>query len=82
MPFPPLTVPEQTLIARGHITQIYRLLAKNQLTLVTEFVPSRDNISDALSRGDIAAFLRGFPRATVRAHITLPPHLSDKLILL
>ncbi len=29
------------------------MLAVHQLQLVTEFVPSRDNVTDALSRGDI-----------------------------
>ncbi|KAF8961317.1 hypothetical protein BDZ97DRAFT_1594301, partial [Flammula alnicola] len=35
------------------LKEIYKLLAKNQLSLHSEYVASRDNITDALSRGDI-----------------------------
>jgi hypothetical protein len=59
---------------------MYKLLARNQISLHTEYVTSRENITDALSRGDIAGFLAGFPSATFKAHIPLPGHLSSKLI--
>lgn len=62
------------------LKQMYRLLARNQLSLHSEYVTSRENVTDALSRGDIPAFLHGFPGATTRAHISLPQHLEGKLI--
>lgn len=54
----------------------------NGIRLRTEYVPSRDNIADALSRGDIAAFLAGFPLAAEQASFNLPDHLEGKLISL
>lgn len=62
------------------LKEIYKLLARNQISLCTEYVTSRENVTDALSRGDIPSFLHGFPSATVRSHIPLPGHLVDKLI--
>lgn len=45
----------------------------------TMYVSSRDNISDALSRGQVSEFLQGFPLARTQVVIPLPKHLIDKL---
>ncbi|KAJ7697729.1 hypothetical protein B0H17DRAFT_838717, partial [Mycena rosella] len=39
------------------LKHIYSLQAQNRVRIRSEYVPSRENISDALSRGDIPAFL-------------------------
>ncbi len=54
-------------------------MARHQVLLNAVYVPSRDNIADALSRGDIAAFLAGFPGVTARTDFSLPPSLSPLL---
>ncbi|VDC02686.1 unnamed protein product [Peniophora sp. CBMAI 1063] len=43
------------------LKSIFRLLTAEGVLLSTEYVASRDNITDALSRGDIPSFLAGFP---------------------
>ncbi|KAJ3576811.1 hypothetical protein NP233_g147 [Leucocoprinus birnbaumii] len=50
------------------------------MSLKATHVASRDNIADALSRGDVEAFLRGFPTAATRFSIPVPQHLSDFII--
>ena len=60
--------------------QTYLALAHNDISLSAVHVASCDNIADVLSWGDIEAFLRGFPEATTRFNISLPPYLSGKLI--
>ena len=62
------------------LKQMYRLLARNQLSLHSEYITSRENVTNALSRGNIPTFLHGFPHATTQAHISLPQHLEGKLI--
>lgn len=71
--------------SRSHNTntvlkEIYALLASQGTLLSALHVPSRENVSDALSRGDVAAFLQGFPTARERVLLPLPSHLNDKLI--
>lgn len=61
------------------LKEIYGLLAAHSLLLSATHVASRDNVSDALSRGDIPAFLAGFPAATTRIHLPLPSHLAGRL---
>ncbi|KAJ3766008.1 hypothetical protein FB446DRAFT_605439, partial [Lentinula raphanica] len=39
------------------LKHLYRLQARQGIRLVTEYVSTRDNVSDALSRGDIPRFL-------------------------
>lgn len=63
------------------LKHVYLLQAKNTIRLSTTYVSTRVNISDALSRGDVAAFLRGFPSVDTEASTPLPVHLSDKLLL-
>jgi hypothetical protein len=63
------------------LKHIYVLQANSGILLHPIYVPSRLNIADALSRGDITSFLKGFPLASSRVHIPLPDHLSGKLIL-
>jgi hypothetical protein len=62
------------------LKHIYVLQAKAQVFLKTEYVETRRNISDALSRGDIPGFLAGFPSAQSFSNLSLPDHLADKLI--
>jgi len=61
------------------LKQVYFLLAKHRLQITAKHVPSRLNVTDALSRGDITAFLKGFPKAASQVNITLPPHLLSLL---
>ena len=61
------------------LAEIYRLLATEQFSLKAVHVSSRDNVSDALSRGDIVAFLKGFPKASVHIRVDPPAHLASKL---
>ena len=62
------------------LKHIYLLQAEQQIRLKSVHVTSRENISDALSRGAIDEFLKGFPDVNTQASISLPSHLSDKLI--
>ncbi|KAG1874842.1 hypothetical protein F4604DRAFT_1581871, partial [Suillus subluteus] len=64
------------------LKQIFALQALNGVRIRTEYVPSCENIADALSRGDIATFLAGFPIASQKVAFPLPDHLSEKLISL
>jgi hypothetical protein len=64
------------------LKHIYLLQAQHQIRLKTVHVTSRENISDALSRGAIAEFLTGFPSVNSQVSIPLPDHLLDKLISL
>jgi hypothetical protein len=61
------------------LKHIYQLLAVEGCVLRAEYVPLRDNVTDALSRGDIAAFLAGFSAAKTRLQVELPEHLANKL---
>ena len=58
------------------LKRIYHHLARRCLSLVPEYVASRDNVTDALSRGDIPAFLEGFPSAHSRSSMPTPSHLA------
>jgi hypothetical protein len=69
--------PETNIILK----HIYRLQAERGLRLQAIHVPSRDNVVDALSRGDIASFLKGFPKATMQIAMPLPSHLEPWLTL-
>ncbi len=73
--------------SRSHETNqvlknIYTSLAKHNLRISAVYVPSHNNVTDALSRGDIKGFLQGFPKAQFKALVPLPTHLFDFLILL
>jgi hypothetical protein len=61
------------------LKQIYQLLAGAGISLKTEHVRSRDNVSDALSRGDVTSFLKGFPMASVKVGLDPPSHLQSRL---
>jgi hypothetical protein len=61
------------------LKRVYTLLAQKGISLHAEYVASRDNVTDALSRGDIAEFLRGFPDAVERAALELPVPLQTLL---
>jgi hypothetical protein len=61
---------------------VYLLQAQHRIRLKAVHVTSRDNISDALSRGAIREFLAGFPSVSICASIPLPDHLVGKLISL
>ncbi|OBZ79760.1 hypothetical protein A0H81_01329 [Grifola frondosa] len=62
------------------LREIYLLLADHRICLTAEHIPSRLNVTDALSRGDVAGFLAGFPSATTQIRFSLPPHLASKLV--
>ena len=64
------------------LKHVYLLQAQHRIRLKTMHVTSCDNISDALSRGAINEFLTGFPSVNIHTSISLPDHLSDKLISL
>ena len=64
------------------LKSIHHLLADFRFSIASVYVPSRLNISDALSRGNIPAFLQGFPKAASKVSLPLPPHLSSKLLSL
>jgi hypothetical protein len=61
------------------LKHMYFLQAEHQIRLKSVHVTSRENISDALSRGAIDEFLEGFPGVNTQASISLPSHLADKL---
>lgn len=61
------------------LKNIYRLLTRSQLLLRAEYVASRLNVVDALSRGDVTGFLRGFPAASIHLQPPLPSHLAQLL---
>ena len=61
------------------LKQVYLLQAERGIRLQTIHVPSRDNVVDALSRGDVVGFLRGFPKATTQINVPLPTHLEHWL---
>ena len=61
------------------LKRIYHSLAEEKISIKSELVQSRENISDALSRGDIPSFLSGFPAATTKILLVPPPHLALKL---
>ncbi|PSR81116.1 hypothetical protein PHLCEN_2v6451 [Hermanssonia centrifuga] len=63
------------------LKHIYRLCADHRIHLAAQHVPGRDNISDALSRGDVAAFLAAFPAISRQTSMSLPPHLVPYLTL-
>jgi hypothetical protein len=63
------------------LKHVYVLQAESLIRIQAVYVPSRENIADALSRGDITGFLRGFPQASTQVSLTLPNHLRGKLIL-
>ena len=64
------------------LQSIYCLLADLGLTLQAEHVASEDNISDPLSRGDLAAFFAHFCHPLCHVPFPLPSHLQGKLISL
>ena len=57
----------------------YLLQAKLNILLHPVHVPSRLNVADALSRGDICSFLLAFPMAQHHCSLPIPDHLLDKL---
>ncbi len=65
----------------GVLKRVYIALARSRVTLHAVYVPSRENVADALSRGDIQSFLSGFPNATTQTNCSLPPALCDLLRL-
>lgn len=60
----------------------YSLLVQHHLSLEACYIPSHLNVTDALSRGDVQAFLAGFPTATIQSDLPLPPSLAHKLLSL
>lgn len=61
------------------LRRIYCALVNAHISLEAIYVESRINITDALSRGDIAGFLRGFPQASDKISLPVPTHLISRL---
>jgi hypothetical protein len=79
-----------TVINKGHsqnahtndtLREIYHLQLNSHIRLKAIHVSGRDNIVDALSRGDINNFLKGFSQTTNKVTFYPPPHLSELLSL-
>lgn len=67
--------------ATNHVLkQVYLLQVQQGIPLHTKYMSTHINIADALSRGDVASFLAGFPSVTTQASTVLPEHLIGKLI--
>jgi hypothetical protein len=62
------------------LQNIYIVLAQHGARLTAIYIPSRTNVVNALSRGDIPSFLKGFPQVHTRSNPALPSHLSQLLI--
>lgn len=62
------------------LKHVYRLQAERSIRIHATHIPSRENIADALSRGDLVGFRAGFPSASTHVHMSLPAHLQGKLI--
>lgn len=62
------------------LKNIFIVLAQQRVRLTAIYVPSRSNVVDALSRGDVAAFLKGFPQAHTHSIPSLPDHLSQLIV--
>jgi len=62
------------------LREIYQLQARNNVRLQSVHVRSEENISDALSRGEITKFLSAFPTARRAPFLSLPAHLGRHLI--
>lgn len=59
------------------LRRLFRHCAHLRIALRADYVASGDNISDALSRGDIEGFLARFPHTRERTSVTLPHHLAS-----
>lgn len=64
------------------LKRLYVCCANHGIHLQAVYVPSRDNVTDALSRGDVPAFLAGFSQASARSSMPLPSHLAGLLMSL
>ncbi|KAJ3560708.1 hypothetical protein NP233_g10660 [Leucocoprinus birnbaumii] len=73
----------RSIVSNAVIQSTFSLLAAQGMTLKAVHVTSRENIADALSRGDIEAFLRGFPAATSLLNLshTPPPAVFSDVTL-
>jgi hypothetical protein len=61
--------------------RIYHLQLGVHVSLKAIYVESRVNITDALSRGNVAGFLKCFPHAFNKITFPLPLHLANCLLL-
>ena len=61
------------------LKRVHLLLASSGLMLHGHHVASRDNISDALSQGDITGFLAGYPTASEKVSLDPPVCLRRML---
>ena len=55
------------------VLKVYHL-AEARISIKTEHIESRLNVSDALYRGNIPSFLKGFPKVSVRISLDPPRH--------
>ena len=58
------------------LARLYKVLSSRGYWLSTEYVTSKDNISDILTRADESEFLRQFPES-IRVDLPLPDHLAN-----
>ncbi|PSR81677.1 hypothetical protein PHLCEN_2v6296 [Hermanssonia centrifuga] len=63
------------------LKHIYELCTAQRIHLIAQHVPGRLNISDVLSRGDIATFLKAFPNISTQTSVPIPHHLALQLTL-
>lgn len=62
------------------LKHIYLLQAQHQIQLKVVHVTSQNNISDALSHGNITEFLASFPSVNAQISVLLPNNLVGKLV--
>jgi hypothetical protein len=62
------------------LRRIYCLQLDAHISLKAVYVESRINIADALSRGDIVGFLKGFSQASDKISFPLPSHITSHLL--
>jgi hypothetical protein len=61
------------------LKHLYTLQANARVLLHATYIASRDNVADALSRGDIDGFLCGFPRT--KSVTLIPPFLQVSVMV-
>ena len=70
----------RSLNTNNMLREIFTLLAASALLLHTEYIKSKINIADSLSRGDTAGFLKNFPDATTKTNCCMSQHLQYLLL--
>jgi len=61
------------------LRHLHRLLLPSHILLTAQHIPGKRNITDSLSRGDLATFHAAFPSADIVSDLPLPAHLAGLL---